>query len=143
MISCTFCEVGVPTYTQPDLQNRPFSPFQRNHLFMGRHPYAGRFSGRREMPIERAISECRFSFRHLAQKAQMSSPPNSLTLAEIPSQLEGAEVSVVIGGDRAQQSRASILHAYGGAGGIGEGAQNCSAKSLRIAVDGQRTRKKD
>ena len=115
---------------------------------MGRHPYAGRFSGRREMPIERAISECRFPFRHLAQKAQMSSPPNSLTLAEIPSQLEGAEVSVVIGGDRAQQSRASILHAYGGAGdggtgGIGEGAQNCSAKSLRIAVDGQRTRKKD
>src|ERR1700692_26302 len=114
MISCTFCEVGVPTYTQPDLQNRPFSPFLRNQnhdafglavlifhlLFMERHPYAGRFSGRGEMPIERAISECRFPFRHLAQKAQMSSPPNSLTLAEIPSQLGGAVVSVIIGSDR-------------------------------------------
>jgi DNA-binding helix-hairpin-helix protein with protein kinase domain len=92
------CEVGVPTYTPPELQNRPFKSFQRtqNHdafglavltfhlLFMGRHPFAGRFSGRGEMPIERAIAECRFPFGHSAQQLQMSPPPNSLALNQIP-----------------------------------------------------------
>jgi len=98
------CEVGVPTYTPPELQNRPFKSFQRNQnhdafglavlifhlLFMGRHPFAGRFLGRGEMPIERAISECRFPFGHLAQQVQMSPPPNSLTLSQIPAPLADA-----------------------------------------------------
>jgi DNA-binding helix-hairpin-helix protein with protein kinase domain len=92
------CGVGVPTYTPPELQNRSFSSIQRttNHdafglavlifhlLFMGRHPFAGRFSGRGEMPIERAIAESRFPFGRLAQQVQMSPPPNSLSLAQIP-----------------------------------------------------------
>jgi DNA-binding helix-hairpin-helix protein with protein kinase domain len=98
------CEVGVPTYTPPELQNRAFKSIQRsqNHdsfglavllfhlLFMGRHPFAGRFSGRGEMPIERAISECRFPFGPLAQQVQMSPPPNTLTLGQIPGPLARA-----------------------------------------------------
>ena len=83
------CEVGVSTYTPPELQNQSFKSIQRtqNHdafglavlvfqlLFMGRHPFAGRFSGRGEMPIERAIFECRFPFGQRAQQMQMSPPP--------------------------------------------------------------------
>ena len=49
-------------------------------LFMGRHPFAGRYSGAGDMPIERAISEHRFVFGHDAARGQMSPPPNSLTL---------------------------------------------------------------
>jgi DNA-binding helix-hairpin-helix protein with protein kinase domain len=98
------CEVGVPTYTPPELQNRPFKSIQRNPnhdsfglavlifhlLFMGRHPFAGRFSGRGEMPIERAIAECRFPFGPFAQQVQMSPPPNSLTLGQVAPSLARA-----------------------------------------------------
>jgi DNA-binding helix-hairpin-helix protein with protein kinase domain len=93
------CEVGVPPYTPPELQNRAFGLIERtqNHdafglavllfqlLFMGRHPFAGRFSGRGDMPIERAIAEFRFAFGYMAAKMQMSPPPNSLLLDEVPS----------------------------------------------------------
>jgi DNA-binding helix-hairpin-helix protein with protein kinase domain len=98
------CEVGVSTYTPPELQNREFKSVQRtrNHdafglavlifhlLFLGRHPFAGRFNGLGEMPIERAIAECRFPFGRLANQAQMSPPPNSLMLNQIPSPLADA-----------------------------------------------------
>lgn len=93
------CEVGVLTYTPPELQNnRAFGSTERtqNHdafglaillfqlLFMGRHPFAGRFSGRGDMPIERAITEFRFAFGYMAAKMQMSPPPNSLLLDQVP-----------------------------------------------------------
>ena len=98
------CEVGVPPYTPPELQNRPFGSVERtsNHdafglavlifhlLFMGRHPFAGRFAGKGEMPIERAISEFRFAFGRTAQQMMMSPPPNSLILNQIPRYLSAA-----------------------------------------------------
>ncbi len=98
------CEVGVPTYTPPELQNRQFTSVERtqNHdafglavlvfhlLFMGRHPFAGRFSGKGDMPIERAIAECRFPFGRLAKLVEMSPPPNSLLLNQVPTVLTDA-----------------------------------------------------
>ncbi len=98
------CEVGVPPYTPPELQNKRFDSVRRtpNHdafglavlvfhlLFMGRHPFAGRFSGRGEMPIERAIAECRFAYGSVASYAQMSPPPNSLLLSDVPPALADA-----------------------------------------------------
>jgi DNA-binding helix-hairpin-helix protein with protein kinase domain len=96
------CPVGVPPYTPPELQNRQFSTVRRtqNHdafglavllfqlLFMGRHPFAGRFSGKGEMPIERAIAECRFPYGRMAAKFLMRPPPFSLLLDQIPSALQ-------------------------------------------------------
>jgi DNA-binding helix-hairpin-helix protein with protein kinase domain len=99
------CEVAVSNYTPPELQKRQsFGSVVRtqNHdafglavlifhlLFMGRHPLAGRFSGKGEMPIERAIAESRFAFGRLARNAQMSPPPDSLTLNQIPASLGDA-----------------------------------------------------
>jgi DNA-binding helix-hairpin-helix protein with protein kinase domain len=98
------CEVGVPTYTPPELQNKLFNTVERtsNHdafglavlvfhlLFMGRHPFAGRFTGKGEMPIERAIAEFRFPFGRAAQQSMMSPPPNSLVLSQIPPPLANA-----------------------------------------------------
>jgi DNA-binding helix-hairpin-helix protein with protein kinase domain len=91
------CEVGVSTYTPPELQNKTFNQIVRteNHdafglavlifhlLFMGRHPFAGRYSGNGYMPIERAIGECRFAFGRLGKQMQMSPPPDSLLLSQI------------------------------------------------------------
>jgi DNA-binding helix-hairpin-helix protein with protein kinase domain len=88
------CEVGVPHFTPPELQSAQFSrtPRTTNHdnfglailifhlLFMGRHPFAGRYLGAGEMPIEKAIAERRFAFGANASRLQMAPPPKSLTL---------------------------------------------------------------
>jgi DNA-binding helix-hairpin-helix protein with protein kinase domain len=89
------CEVGVGHFTPPELQGRQFRGLVRtpNHdnfglailcfhlLFVGRHPFAGRFLGPRDMPIEQAIREFRFAFGRQAASYQMESPPHVLKLA--------------------------------------------------------------
>jgi DNA-binding helix-hairpin-helix protein with protein kinase domain len=69
-----FCEVGVETFTPPELQSKPFTGVVRTHnhdnfglavmvfqlLFMGRHPFAGRYSGAGDMPIAKAIRGPRY-----------------------------------------------------------------------------------
>jgi DNA-binding helix-hairpin-helix protein with protein kinase domain len=93
------CEVGVSAYTPPELQGKNLSTVVRteNHdnfglallifhlLFMGRHPFAGRFAGAGEMPVERAIREYRFAFSANSKALQMAPPPNSLRLSDLPS----------------------------------------------------------
>lgn len=93
------CDVGVSTYTPPELQGKNLATILRteNHdnfglallifhlLLMGRHPFAGRFLGRGEMPVERAIRECRFAFSAHNQALQMAPPPNALRLSDLPS----------------------------------------------------------
>lgn len=89
------CEVGVPHFTPPELQSvTRFTDIDRtvNHdlfglsvlifhiLYMGRHPFAGRFLGRGDMPLETAISQYRFAFGPTAQANEMSPPPRSLAL---------------------------------------------------------------
>jgi DNA-binding helix-hairpin-helix protein with protein kinase domain len=95
------CEVGVPLYTPPELQDTEFREVVRtpNHdnfglavlifhlLFMGRHPFAGKFLGRGEMPIEKAIAEQRFAFARDAQRTQMLPPPACITLAHLPQEI--------------------------------------------------------
>jgi DNA-binding helix-hairpin-helix protein with protein kinase domain len=93
------CEVGQAAYTPPELQNRNLSRVHRtqNHdrfglavlifhlLFMGRHPFVGRYLGNGGMPeIDKLIEEHRFAFGQLAGKYQMRPPIHSLTLAEVP-----------------------------------------------------------
>ena len=57
----------------------PFSLFHL--LFMGRHPFAGRFLGAGEMPIEKAIAECRFAYSRDARRTKMAPPPFTPPLA--------------------------------------------------------------
>lgn len=92
------CEVGVSAYTPPELQGQDFATFVRteNHdnfglallifhlLMMGRHPFAGRFLGRGDMSVERAIAEYRFAFSANSKSLQMEPPPNSLGLSDLP-----------------------------------------------------------
>ncbi len=92
------CDVGVPQFTAPELQGCSFHGLRRtpDHdafslallcfhlLFMGRHPFAGRYRGRGDMPIERAIKEHRFAFGPHAAAWQMEPPPHTLPFAALP-----------------------------------------------------------
>jgi DNA-binding helix-hairpin-helix protein with protein kinase domain len=97
------CQVGTPEYTPPELQNSRFDRVSRtgNHdnfglavlifqlLFMGRHPYSGRFNGPGDMPLERAIAEFRFAYS-ARQTTAMSPPPNAPLLSDFPSYISEA-----------------------------------------------------
>lgn len=95
------CGVGVPLYTPPELQGKLFKSIIRtpNHdnfglavlifhlLFMGRHPFAGKFLGRGEMQIEKAIAEYRFAFAPDQQRTLMQPPPNCISFAHLPPEI--------------------------------------------------------
>jgi len=88
---CFPCDVGVPIFTPPELQDRPLTGVIRseNHdnfglavmiflvLFMGRHPFAGRYLGEGDMPIEQAIKEHRFAYGAEHDFAAMEQPPGT------------------------------------------------------------------
>lgn len=97
------CDVGVPTFTPPELQGLLFAEIVRtsNHdnfglavliflvLFMGRHPFAGRFVGEGEMPIERAIGEGRFAYGAESAAFQMERPPGAPSLGVVSPAVAG------------------------------------------------------
>jgi DNA-binding helix-hairpin-helix protein with protein kinase domain len=97
------CEVGVAQFTPPELQNAGNFRLERseNHdnfglailifqlLFLGRHPYAGVYAGKEDMPIEKAIAEFRFAYGRHAHTRSMKAPPNSVGLAIIPERIAG------------------------------------------------------
>lgn len=92
------CPVGTPHFTPPELQSRKLIDVTRteNHdafglgilifhlLFVGRHPFAGRYKGKGDMTIERAIAERRFAFSEHRDATAMEPPPASLTLDDLP-----------------------------------------------------------
>jgi hypothetical protein len=56
-------------------------------LFMGRHPFSGRYLGAGEMPLERAIRESRFAYGDDAEARKMRRPPGALALDAAPPSL--------------------------------------------------------
>jgi DNA-binding helix-hairpin-helix protein with protein kinase domain len=95
------CEVGVADYTPPELQGHSLRQQVRtiNHdhfalavlcfqlLFMGRHPFAGRYYGRGEDTLERAIAEHRFAYGRSAPMHRVLPPPYTLQLQHLPAEL--------------------------------------------------------
>ncbi|MCP3776098.1 hypothetical protein NLX71_22815 [Paenibacillus sp. MZ04-78.2] len=94
------CEVGIPMYQPPEFQDiSSFRDVVRtyNHdnfglavfifllLFMGRHPFSGRYLGPGEMLIEKAIKEFRFAYSSSAAAKMMQPPPGTLALKALPS----------------------------------------------------------
>jgi DNA-binding helix-hairpin-helix protein with protein kinase domain len=92
------CQVGTPEYTPPELQGARFDRVDRtpNHdnfglavllfqiLFMGRHPFSGRYQGSGEMPLERAIGEYRFAYSAHTATTKMLPPPGTPLLTDFP-----------------------------------------------------------
>lgn len=93
-----YCEVGLPHYTPPELQGRDLKTLLRtfNHdrfglavliyqlLFVGRHPYAGRYTGPGDPTFEQLIREFRFSQGPMAHSWGMAAPPFAPTFEDIP-----------------------------------------------------------
>ena len=83
------CLVGTELFVPPELMGAALGATRRtaNHdnfglavlvfhlLFMGRHPFAGRYLGQGDMPIERAIAESRFAYSRDLRRTQISPPP--------------------------------------------------------------------
>lgn len=93
------CGVAVPFFTPPELQGRKtFKDLVRtpNHdcfglavlifqlLFLGRHPFSGRYLDTDNLPLEKAIQEHRFAYSKKAQSLAVISPPGSLKLEYLP-----------------------------------------------------------
>lgn len=88
------CDVGVPLFTPPELHGLSLRGIQRNPnhdlfglaillfhmLFMGRHPFAGKYLGAGEMPIEKAITEYRFAYGINRGSNLMERPPGTIPL---------------------------------------------------------------
>jgi DNA-binding helix-hairpin-helix protein with protein kinase domain len=93
------CEGGFPEYTPPELQGIAFRDVDRAQehdcfglavvifqlLFMGWHPFSGRYLGAGEMPLEQAIREFRFAYGVDAEARKMRQPPGTLALDSMPS----------------------------------------------------------
>lgn len=91
------CLVGTDGFVPPELLGAALghTPRNANHdnyglallvfhlLFMGRHPFAGRFLGRGEMPLERAIAEGRFAYSRDARRTELAPPPFTLPMAAV------------------------------------------------------------
>ena len=98
------CDVGVPEFTPPELQGRRLDRTTRttNHdafglavlifqlLFIGRHPFAGRYSGKGEMPLQRAIAEFRFAYSSRKSDTNMQPPPGAPLLSDFPAYVSDA-----------------------------------------------------
>ena len=98
------CEVGVSTHQPPEMQGlASYRDVTRtaNHdafglavvifqlLCMGRHPFAGRYSGSGEPPgIPEAIEASRFAFSADTGRTLMTPPPGSLPMAALPGSLQ-------------------------------------------------------
>src|SRR5262245_1852376 len=94
------CDGGFPEYTPPELQGVACRDVDRAQehdcfglaavifqlLFMGRHPFSGRYLGAGEMPLERAIREYRFAYGADAEARKMRQPLGTLALDSMPSQ---------------------------------------------------------
>lgn len=95
------CEVGVSTHTPPELQNHSLREIVRtaNHdafglavlifqlLFMGRHPFSGKFLGDGDNTLEDSIRERRFAFGDEAKARNMKQPPGTLPLAAVSAEI--------------------------------------------------------
>lgn len=92
------CVVGVPDFTPPELHGKNLASVERtiehdnfglavaifHLLFMGRHPYAGRYSGP-DISMGDAIAQNRFAFSLARQSATRTTPPpGALTLDLFP-----------------------------------------------------------
>lgn len=98
------CVVGVPDFTPPELHGKNLAFIQRtiehdnfglaiaifHLLFMGRHPYAGRYNGP-DISMADAIAQNRFAFSLTRQTTtQTTPPPGALTLDMFPNAIARA-----------------------------------------------------
>ena len=87
------CDVGTPGFTPPELQGRHLRGLRRTAahdnfglavlifllLFMGRHPFAGRYA-KGQIEPEIAIKEYRYAYSSQTSRTLMTPPPNTIAI---------------------------------------------------------------
>ncbi len=95
------CEVGVATHLAPELQGVNLRAAERlkKHdnfglaviifqlLFLGRHPFAGNYTGGEDKSLEDSIRELRFAYGADAHRRNVKRPPGTLSLAAVSPRL--------------------------------------------------------
>ncbi len=91
--------MGVPRYTPPELLKRAtFENVIRTTntdnfslavllfqlLFLGRHPFAGRYKGNADIDEETAIRQRQFAYSLSNTKKKLSPPPDSINISDLP-----------------------------------------------------------
>ncbi|HEY0783347.1 MAG TPA: hypothetical protein VGE98_12890, partial [Thermoanaerobaculia bacterium] len=83
------CRVGVATHLAPELQGDLTMRRSPNHdafglavllfqlLFLGRHPFSGRYLGSGDLPLERAIAGLHFAYGSAAATGLLRPPPHA------------------------------------------------------------------
>ncbi len=119
------CVVGVPDFTPPELHGKNLASVQRtiehdnfglavaifHLLFMGRHPYAGRYNGP-DISMGDAIAQNRFAFSLTREAAtQTTPPPGSLTLEMFPDVISRAFEKAFGLSPRARPTALDWIHA--------------------------------
>lgn len=91
------CDVGVATHLAPELQGIDLGEIEReaNHdnfglaviifqlLFLGRHPFAGNYTGAEDKSLEDCIREYRFAYGEKAELKRVKQPPGTLSLNQV------------------------------------------------------------
>lgn len=99
------CEVGVPEFTSPELQGKTLTNIVRtpNHdnfalaififrlLFLSKHPFAGRYTGRGEQPssLNTAIEKHYYFYGKNAALNYLEPPPGALTTEYLSPEIAG------------------------------------------------------
>ncbi len=95
------CDVGVRDFTPPELQGKSLHNLIRtcNHdnfglavlcfqlLFLGRHPFAGRYNIYGDVPLENAIRKFFFVYSNSPVSKGLEPPPNTLPLVAASAQI--------------------------------------------------------
>ena len=131
------CRVGVAHFTPPELTSyEVVRSFNHDNfglavlifhlLFMGRHPYSGKYLGKGDMPLETAIKDHRFAYGQNASRFQMSQPPNTLALDELPPEISRL-FEAAFADPRAGVGRPTAAHWHHALNSLESGMKKCSA----------------
>ena len=143
------CQVGTPEYTPPELQGAHFDRVVRtpNHdtfglavlvfqiLFMGRHPFSGRYQGSGDMPLERAIGEYRFAYSAQSSATKMLPPPGAPLLTDFPADIGQAFENAF--GRSGQSQRSSAVKWISLLENLEKSLVTCAADSSHQHIQGK------
>jgi DNA-binding helix-hairpin-helix protein with protein kinase domain len=140
------CPVGTPHFTPPELQSLKLRDVARtaNHdrfglailifhlLFVGRHPFAGRFRGVGDLSIEKAIAERRFAFSKDKAGTLVDPPPASLLLDDLPASVGNLFERAFRSAEGDTNSRPTPLEWVQELEGLVKRRKNCSFDAVHV-----------
>jgi DNA-binding helix-hairpin-helix protein with protein kinase domain len=140
------CDVGVPIFTAPELQDEPLDKIERtpNHdafglavlifhlLFMGRHPFAGRPHESGDLPIEKAIQQYRFAFSADRARVRLDPPPHTLALSALPAEIASMFERAFAPAGAQPQARPSPVEWHGALTALASRLERCTQEPSHL-----------